>query len=168
MVFRHLDTLHLLCIYFSRLPRKIKMSVFILCTIWFRHFRSGSLILQIWQFSLTLLFFTFKTKTSPIIHNTLLNENLRVVSSMVPIINVGTGMCAEEKDFWVLRQKTTLIHTWRSYQKGWISTQCCITLLSQQHPLLTCNLLGAQMLSYNTVRHSFAQQGPDLHGVPWR
>lgn len=30
---------------------------------------------------------------------------------MVPIINVGTGVCAEEKDFWVLRQKTTIIHT---------------------------------------------------------
>lgn len=113
MVFKHLDTLHLLCIYFSRL---------LLCTIWFRHFRSGSLISQIWQFSLTVLFFTFKTKNSPLIHSTILNENLHVLSSMVPIINVGTGVCAEEKDFWVLRQKTTIIHTWRSYHKGCIST----------------------------------------------
>lgn len=166
MVFRHLDTLHLLCIYFSRLPRKIKMSVFILCTIWFRHFRSGSLISQIWQFSLTVLFFTFKTKTSPLIHSTVLNENLHVVPSMVPIINIGTGMCVEEKDFWVLRQKTTIIHAQRSYHKGCISTQCCIILLSQQHPLSTCKLLGAQMLLYYAFRHSLAQQSPDLHWAP--
>lgn len=165
MVFRHFDTLHLLCIYFSRIPRKIKMSVFILCTIWFRHFRSGSLISQIWQFSLTVLFFTFKTKNSPLIHSTVLNENLHVVSSMVPIINVGTGMCAEEKDFWILRQKTTIIHTWRSYHKGCISTQCYI-ILSQQHPLLACRLLGPQMLLHYTFRHNFARQGPDLQWAP--
>lgn len=75
------------------------MSVFILCTMWFRHFRSGSLISQIWQFSLTVLFFTFKTKTFPLIHSTVLHENFHVVSSMVPIINVGTGVRAEEKNF---------------------------------------------------------------------
>lgn len=156
MAFRHLDYFHLLRIYFSRIPRKIKMSVFILCTIWFRHFRSGSLILQIWQFNLTVLFFIFKTKPSSLLDSIVLNENLHVVSSMVPIINVGTGMYAEEKDFWVLRQKTTIIRTSRSYHKGCISTPCYIILLSQQHPLLTRKLLGAQMLLYYAFRHIFA------------
>jgi len=86
-----------------------------------------------------------------------LNENLHVVSSMVSIINVGTGMCAEEKNFWVLRQNTIINHTRRSYHKGCISTQCYIILLTQQHPLLTCELL-----LYYAFRHRFAQQGPDL------
>lgn len=43
---------------------------------------------------------------------------MSVVSSMGPTLDVGTGMSAEKKDLWVLRQKATTIHTWRSYHKG--------------------------------------------------